>query len=1172
MCAAHSSDGNWYRARISGKDSKAENIEVYYLDYGNTEEVKRTDLRTLDDQFYKFASGFAVEINLPFGRPSNESKLQARVSEVLQDQVVTVTSIEVRRTHIIADIILENKQSITDMMKAEKLIPGQDLDYMRKQLEKGKSRNYEYIETVDLTHDDDEEEKGRKDQGGNSKQNSPKKKQQNDREREPKKPKPSEPAVAPSPSPSPASSPKKAPTPVPVEPQPVVKAVQPVPVPVAEPVAKPAAVEKAPEPIPEPEKPTIPLEDPYKDMEKVVLSHCDNPGRFFVHPIDQLEKLHRLQENLQIVSPSLPQLKVYVDGAECISMYSVDKSWYRAKILDAELMVLQFIDFGNTDCVTDTTDVRESMWTHIDPFCRPCALPISPKDTVDWVDAANRIFNESYTKIIHYEYLSQGDSQTVSYVKLYIEGEDVAKKLIDEGYAKPLEYVVSGSSCYISHVNGINDFYIQLERDSKALELIEMFLRDNEEKLKPLETFEKGAIVAALFEDDELLYRAQLLRQLPDARYEVLFIDYGNTSTTSKCLILSEEIANLPSLSKKCSLRLPQDYVSFSPEAETKFAELTGEGELVFTTQLLKPNKDHVSIHLLLDGENILERLLPLCKKRETKAASKESLAEGSVTTKAIITHVESTSEMYLQFSEKDPLMDSICDKLNDGNLVPKKEKARVNDMCVVQFDCDKEFYRANILEILGDKYRVQLIDYGNKTVVDKLYELPEELALIHPVAEICSMEPCVDFDKNKTLALVTLDALLDSCNGNVVVEYVDKSALPPVVRLKTKDPKGLNIYDQLKKLIEAELKVLQKKNENSECIISHGSSPKSFYVQLKNNSADLNVIVKALEGLKKEELLHLDSNDKDLIGVCFSQEEKPLPPLFYRCTIKSVSKDKKSFEVFLVDYGSTMTVPEVWKLPQAIGHIPALALHCQLTEIPKDVPDEKLNEAFAVLLEQHFGEVFQITTQPNEEESKPLLAVLRLNYKDFAQELASTVAGVQKPLEAELHNCIVVQYDDPSSFYVQMESDVAALEKMTDKLLDAEQELPVFTDLKVGALCVAQFPEDEVFYRAEIVKVMEDGKCEVHFIDFGNNAVTQQFRQLPDDLAKPERYSKHCELEAATISKCDIARLQTFIDTRFSETFQVEILAIKGEGTHVVRLFYQSTNISEKLRLQDEQ
>ncbi|KAH8400893.1 hypothetical protein KR009_001677 [Drosophila setifemur] len=1163
ICAAHSSDGNWYRARISGKDSKASSIEVFYLDYGNTEEIKRDDLKALDDKFYKNASGFAVEINLPFGRTNNDAKLQARLSEILDDQVVTVKSIEVRRNHLIADIILDSNQSVSEMLKAEKLISGLDVDYMRKQLDKGKSRAYEYIETVDLTQDD-EEEKGR------SKPTSPKKKQQNDREREPKKTKPAESAATPSPAPSPVSSPVKTPTPVPVEPTPVPKPATPVPVAIEEPEVKAAVEETAIETAPEPAKPTPPEEDPYKDMETVVLSHCDNPAHFFVHPISELDKLHRLQENLQIVSPNLPQLMNMVNGADCISLYSVDKCWYRAKIIDAELMVLQFIDFGNTDCVSDTTDIKESMWSHVEPFCLPCALPISPKGTADWVDAANGIFNESYTKILHYEYLTQGDHQTASYVNLFIEGEDVAKKLIADGYAKPLDYVASGCSCYISHVNSICDFYIQLERDSKALELIEMYLRDNENKLMPLERFEKGSIVAALFEDDELWYRAQLLKQLPDSRYEVLFIDYGNTSTTSKCLVLSEEIANLPSLSKKCSLQLPEAYTSFSPEAEAKFAELTGEGELVFTTQLLKPGQDCVTIHLLLDGENIIERLLPMCQQKEAKATSKDSSTEASASSiKAIITHVENTSHMYLQFSEKDPLMDSISEKLNGGNLQPKNAGC-ADELCVVQFTDDNEFYRARILEVMGDQYRVILIDYGTSTVVDKLYELPAELALISPIAEVYSLEPCAEFDKNKTLALVTLDSLLDSCNGVVVVEFVDKTVSPPVVRLTTKDKKSLNIYEQLQKLIEAELKIIKKRNENSECVISHGSSPRSFYVQLKNNSAHLDAIVKGLLGVKKEQLKILEEAEKDLIGVCYSQEDA----LYYRCSITAIAEDKKSFEVFLVDYGNTLTVTEVWKLPQDIAHTPPLALHCQLSEIPKGVSDEKLGEAFAALLEQHFGEVYQITTQPNEDETQPLLAQLRINYKDFAQELASTVAGVQKPLEVELHKCIVVQYDDPRSFYVQMEVDVPELEKMTDKLLDAEQELPVFGDLTVGALCVAQFPEDEVFYRAEIVKVLDEGKCEVHFIDFGNNAVTQQFRQLPEELAKPEPYSKHCELEAATIAKCDVARLQTFIDSRFSETFQVEILATKGAGTgtHVVRLFYQSTNISEKLRLQEEQ
>jgi len=87
----------------------------------------------------------------------------------------------------------------------------------------------------------------------------------------------------------------------------------------------------------------------------------------------------------------------------------------------------------------------------------------------------------------------------------------------------------------------------------------------------------------------------------------------------------------------------------------------------------------------------------------------------------------------------------------------------------------------------------------------------------------------------------------------------------------------------QLQKLLEEEH---NKKNKNSanECIISHGDSPNSFYVQLKKRSAELDLIVKTLQS-SKEKLEKLTNPAEKLNGVCYAPEDD----CYYRCCINSV-------------------------------------------------------------------------------------------------------------------------------------------------------------------------------------------------------------------------------------------------------------------------------------------
>ncbi|GBP13428.1 Maternal protein tudor [Eumeta japonica] len=291
----------------------------------------------------------------------------------------------------------------------------------------------------------------------------------------------------------------------------------------------------------------------------------------------------------------------------------------------------------------------------------------------------------------------------------------------------------------------------------------------------------------------------------------------------------------------------------------------------------------------------------------------------------------------------------------------------------------------------------------------------------------------------------------------------------------------------------------------------------------------------------------------------------------FYRGRIEGVLAADKGYEIFLLDYGNIITTQDIRELPEDLRLITSLALKCQLNSVPSGVVDSVLEERFSALLETHFGEFYEILQDEVDETTRIHTVKLQVNYKDLAEELEKAVESntaveeVFSPLPT-LYDCSIIHVNSPTSFYVQLTKDVSQLEHITDVLLDAETEFPQFTNLQIGAICAAQFPEDLAYYRAEIVALLDDNKCEVHYIDFGNNSITDKFYKLPEDLLKIERFSKHCSLDASCPQTSEmIQHFSQFIDARFSETFQLEFLKT-SDTLNIVRVFYQEKNIIQEI------
>ncbi|XP_065370364.1 maternal protein tudor isoform X2 [Calliphora vicina] len=1226
MCAAKGSDGNWYRARIQNNQNSEVALEVNFIDYGNTEPVEKQLLKKLEEKFYLNKSAYAVEINLPLktlaadvqqkqkGKKSTGSNSTATasnetdvaviksLSSLTLDQEITVKSLEVKNNHLIADLLMPNGKNMIDLLKEQKLIKSRDLEFMRKLLEKEKPNVLEYIECVDLTLEDEDETGDEKTKTGNrSKPTTPKKKKTNNKEVEVEK---KASAVAKQEEKKvvevaekqekPKAVEVKAPEVVVEKPKEMAKVVE-----ASKPAVPAKTQEVVVEPVPVPEPEPEPISNPYADMEHAILAHCDNPAQFFIHPMDKVKELQRLQENLQIVASSLPPLMRVINGAYCISMYSVDKQWYRAKILDAELMVLQFIDFGNTDCINETTDLKEMIvFPDIEPLCIPCALPIRPNGTIDWQDAANATFNDSYTKVLDYEFITQGEQFKKSYVNLYIEGVNVMEKLIKDGYAKPLEIVDSGENCYISHVNGIADFYIQYEKDSKGLELIEIYLADYE-KLKKLEKFEKFKIVAALFPDDEMWYRAKLLKQVGES-FEVLFIDYGNTSISPECREISQEIAELPPLSKKCALEVPASCTCWSDAAEQKFMEIADTGETIFSVELREPSQHHAVVHLLIDGHNINDDLEELCEKKSLPEAElcaemntsfnnstlHTSVYESGTLYEAIISHANSPCDFYIQFTKDSIRLEDMTQSLN-SLAMGKLENPSKLQLCAALYPEDSKLYRAKILEILdNNEYRVLFVDYGNEAVTRELKTLPHDLVELKEFSKKCQLENAIKFSQFGSIATESFNNLIDQCEGLVKIDIIEEgtSQQPAIVKAFAMNSED-NLCESLNKLLGLDHKTqtvtiptqsassilaeedLEKAAKT--CVISHAISPSHFYIQLKSNSVKMETVKKALLNLPsiKENLQKLSHAEVGSVCSAYSAEDD----CYYRGRIEGVLAADKGYEIFLLDFGNTITTQEIRELPEDLRSIPSIALKCQLNSIPSGVSDSVLEERFSALLETHFGEIYEIEQDVLDEVTRVHTVKLQVNYKDLAEELEKAVESntaveeVFSPLPT-LYDCSIIHVNSPTSFYVQLTKDVSQLEHITDVLLDAETEFPLFTDLQVGAICAAQFPEDMAYYRAEIVALLEDNKCEVHYIDFGNNSITDKFYKLPDDLLQMERYSKQCSLDSTCPQTNEVMQqFSQFVDTRFSETFQLEFLKT-SDTLNIVRVFYQEKNIIQEI------
>lgn len=155
--------------------------------------------------------------------------------------------------------------------------------------------------------------------------------------------------------------------------------------------------------------------------------------------------------------------------------------------------------------------------------------------------------------------------------------------------------------CFVSHIDSIRSFFLQLSEDeSVILKMAEdLNLSYFKESLKVASPLSVNDVVLSEFEEDGALYRSVVKNQQDDSRYEVEFVDYGNSAVVEKEKIyfLPEEYLSQSRFSILCSLTNASTY-----KDEASFAEAVMEKPLM--VEFVCQDGVHWQVKVeVLDGE-----------------------------------------------------------------------------------------------------------------------------------------------------------------------------------------------------------------------------------------------------------------------------------------------------------------------------------------------------------------------------------------------------------------------------------------------------------------------------------------------------------------------------------------------------------------------------------------
>ncbi|XP_069831962.1 tudor domain-containing protein 6 [Dendropsophus ebraccatus] len=856
---------------------------------------------------------------------------------------------------------------------------------------------------------------------------------------------------------------------------------------------------------------------------EVIVSYIEDPGFFWCQNARSRADLCSLMDAIQKHCMSTNCL-YSSNTLACLAKSPKDDIWYRAfineipiNISKATTVEVLYVDYGNRETVP-LTNLRalNSEFFNLKTQAFKCSLYniITPKGNNPflWDEEATKVFTQfvqkasKWTEFHCIVYATASlDNEVFNIVDLYTPFASVCDELVQSSHATHLHHKTLAPSVqlltyyhskhdiklgdkeevYITYVDSPLLFYLQLARNSNAIDRISATITKVIETQKTKKPPKSGSLCLAKF-SDEHWYRGL---QTDNDSNEVFFVDYGNTEKLSKEDILpimscEHNLLLLPVQAIKCSL---SDIPSDVPGKIVFWFKNTILDKPLKALFVAKDTDGKLSVDLFDGDQKINETIKSKMGPRVLKEKSDYPPPD----------YRAKTSKQ--EDSRKVPDNANNQEKKTSFN-VGKTFKTRDSDTRS-HLDISQE-PETSFKKNLSFQYKE-----GNKDYKSRFQEPSSR----RETETMQRAPPSGSYQGNF--------GGRDSKQGGKSVPQRQSSTFP-AERPSPSKPRAVTLSDIPRRNILPGMK--------EAVYVSHTNSVFDFYVQVTEDTR----LDEMSDILNKEKSSAEELHDEDIrVGnvIC---AYFPDDCMYYRGVV--TGKNRQGLCIEYIDYGNTSVISDCkhYGLPQKCLSIPLMSIHCSLakpknassapnlkeiaTEFSNRTSDNQLDCEFQrqdglkwnVILKDELGCINDLLTAPKElakgENKEAREVVNKISREAVAQSVSTFTWNLPQP--GATIKVYASTADGPECFWCQLST--ADMDSLASQVQEAgEQSVrsnAFIASLQIGSPCTVIFSEDNNWYRALVTK-MEADVVTVRFIDYGNEDTVgrENIRQLPESLVK---------------------------------------------------------------------